>query len=211
MPLSSLPEELLREILLYCFYIPPEQFFDFPVPRWATYLTPKVKPLKLSQLLLVSKQWLRVGTPLLYSSLRLTQTTHTKAVAALVKANPNLGKAIRSLKLEGGYGNDLFTIVKLAPNITNLYVNLEILSSESIVGLRKSLPLMRPTNVWLRHFEYGRVNKKVAELRTLLMPLVKEKWNTMVSAFTLSLQTRLTRISSSRNLCICPSGLRWQT
>ena len=111
--------------------------------------------------MLVSKRWLRVGTPLLYSAVILWEPRHTKAVAALVKTHPALGKAIRMLRVEGGMGKDLYTIARNAPNVHALYLSVQMRSSEGISGLRRAMPMLNPTTLYLYSTTTRVTNKSV--------------------------------------------------
>ena len=180
MSTSALSEETLRDILSRCLLVSHAEFFKFPtqVPRHS-------KSSRNSRLLLVSKQWLRIGKPLLYSSVTLLTTIHTRSVAAVLKDDPKLGLAIRSMRLEGGYCKELQVIADLASNVKNLYINLEVLSSDSIVGLRKSLPLLHPTVLYLHQVNlYGlkKQNKNIDDLRRLLEASLTKRWDKLVSA-----------------------------
>ena len=94
---ATLPEELLKEILKYHFSVSEEMFFWFPhthpgrwQERYQTFRRKLAHP--PSGLLLVSKRWLRIGTPLLYSDVVILEQKHTKAISQLLTANPALGK-----------------------------------------------------------------------------------------------------------------------
>lgn len=117
MSILTLPEETLNEILSLCLRIHPDVFFGVCRP---TFYCPQ---LRSSHLLRVSKQWLRVGVPLLYQSVSITRTAHADAVAGVLQRTPELGRAIRNVRLDpraGGLGTRLCDIIKLAPNIERL-------------------------------------------------------------------------------------------
>lgn len=183
MPEKTLPEEILREILSYLFVTTPEVFCGFPsryhppLPlRNGGKARDKDRP---HDLLLVSKRWLRVATPLLYQSISIRTSAHAQAVATLIRANPNLGRAVRHLKLLGGYGRDLFTIAKAAPNVETLYLYISVKSSESVTGIKKALPLMNPTRLYLED-RPPHQNKKVDELHKALTESMAN-WTSLVS------------------------------
>ena len=86
---KKLPEELLREILSYRFAISPTEFclepsFD-PIGSRTRPIERGARPCQ--ELLLVSKRWLRVGTPLLYESLAIRTSEHERTVAKLLAEN----------------------------------------------------------------------------------------------------------------------------
>lgn len=183
---TKLPEELLREILSYCFTVPHESFCGFPT-RFHPPLADVHKvagPEACHNLLLVSKRWLRVGSPLLYESIAIRTSTHAQTVATLIKQNPILGRAVRRLKLLGGYGRDLNTIVKAAPNLQTVYLNMSMRSSDSITGIKKALSIMNPTRLYIEERPRKR-NKKTTELRDLLNAHLG-KWTSLVSVWLLT-------------------------
>lgn len=165
----KLPEELLREVLSYCFTIPHESFCGFPTRFHAPLADARrvAGPELSHNLLLVCKRWLRVGSPLLYESIALRTSTHAQTVAILIKQNPILGRAVRQLKLFGGYGKDLHTIVKAAPNLQTVYLNMSMRSSDTITGIKRALSIMNPTRLYIEERPRKR-NKKTSELRELL-------------------------------------------
>lgn len=117
MSILALPEETLNEILALCLRIHPDVFFG--VCRPAFYCPQS----RSSHLLRVSKQWLRVGAPLLYQSISISRTAHADAIAGVLQRTCELGRAIRNVRLDpraGGMGARLRGIVELAPNVERL-------------------------------------------------------------------------------------------
>ncbi|KIP08944.1 hypothetical protein PHLGIDRAFT_354460 [Phlebiopsis gigantea 11061_1 CR5-6] len=213
MPRRTIPDGLLHDILSACLTISPELFFRFPtqVPRTS-------RTSRNTQLLRVSKQWLRVGRPLLYSSLTLSEAARTKEVAFVLKHDPRLGRSIRYLRLEGGYCKELLTIVELASSIEGLYVNLEIESSDSIVGLRKSLHILKPRVLYLHQLNLAglrRQNKNITESREILESMISEHWAALKrvylsDAFPISatMAAALQNAPAAEEFSICTSDLK---
>ncbi|GJE89701.1 hypothetical protein PsYK624_058070 [Phanerochaete sordida] len=184
---ARLPEELLREnILILLLSTSEESFCVFPFSGclpWIIYRHsghPTSKPPPSCSALLVCKRWLRVGTPLLYESLSIWSPSHTKAVAALIRSNPIVGKAIRRLRIEGGCGKNLHTIVRHAPNVHTLYICVHVKASEGIAGLRKALPLLQPRKLYWQH-SYLRSNKPATEAKELLQKCIAGGWTSLRS------------------------------
>lgn len=181
---ATIPEELLREIFLYILGWNDKNFCFFPdhgCPRWMTSLDSRqYPPGSRTNVLLVCKKWMRIATPVLYEKVHLWNPRGTKAVAQLVKSNPDVGRAIRYLRLEGGMGRDLYTIVKNAPNIHTLWITPHVRASEGIVGLRKSLALLQPRKLCLLIRELKR-NKSSAEAERLITLAVAGTWKELVS------------------------------
>ena len=138
--------------------------------------------LQLGQLLLVSKQWLRIGTPILYRYLRLTSEERTQTVAQVLAANEGLGWAIRALRLEGGMGRELGEIMSRAPNIESLYLaRYSLRPTDSLAGLRRALPLLN-----VKHLYYGRnlrrrENEITKQVDAIVIAGMLTHWRELVS------------------------------
>ncbi|KAF5375371.1 hypothetical protein D9615_007920 [Tricholomella constricta] len=85
--------------------------------------------------LLVCKSWLRVATPLFYSVVVLRCRRQTEALSRTLFGNKMLGTFIQKLRLEGGFGQSVHTIVEAAPNITDLWLTLDISCFDNVTGL----------------------------------------------------------------------------
>lgn len=195
---AKLPEEIVRDILRLLLTPSPDAFFKFPgntaIPRWSAEFrfaswidfdaddvdSQAAALLRPSDVLLVSKRWLRIGTPLLYNSLRIWNSRQTKAIAQLFAASPQVGTAVRCLRIEGGMGKDFVTVVKNAPNIHSLYVSLYLKSSDSVTGLRKGLSLINPTALYMQG-GYYRHSKLYYEALGLIQTAIEKTWTRLVS------------------------------
>ncbi|GJE97710.1 hypothetical protein PsYK624_139310 [Phanerochaete sordida] len=168
---ALLPDELLHEILSYNVKVLRSDFLELDRDRhrWV------VGPSRNSDLLLVSKRWLRIGTPLLYECLQLTKPEHTSSVATLFRAQPNVGLAVRCLRLQGGLGRDLVHVAKYTPKLQHLLLDPQIKSADSIAGLKKAFPLFRASDLYLESdLAYWRHNKKVIAAWQLLYAYMRE-------------------------------------
>ncbi|KAJ7159496.1 hypothetical protein C8R46DRAFT_1001757, partial [Mycena filopes] len=101
----------------------------------------------LSTYLLVCKAWLRVSTPLLYNVVILRTTAQAVALAKVLAAHPEIGLFVKKLRLEGGFGSAMDTILAGTPNITDLFLTLLIESADSVQGLCSGLALVNPRRV----------------------------------------------------------------
>ena len=115
---------------------------------------------------------------MLYEKVLLTNTAQAKAVAQVVVANPTVGRAIKYLRLEGGMGKDLATIVKCAPNIHTLWITLHLLAAESITGLRKTITLLQPRKFYFHMAE--RRNKTTEKVKELIISSIAQSWASLV-------------------------------
>ena len=178
---ALLPDEALSIILAFCLVIPPDIFLQFPVEKHSDSHAYQRK--KRLSYLLVSKRWNKVAKPPLYTSVVLRKNAHTKAVAAVLQDTPGLGKHIHALRLEGGYGRDFSYIVAVSPNIKHLYLNLELMSSDTIAGLRKSLTTMDPETFYAHQvslFGLSHNNQIVVELRAIMETCISSRWANLV-------------------------------
>ncbi|GJE91927.1 hypothetical protein PsYK624_080790 [Phanerochaete sordida] len=167
--MDKLPEEILREILSYNILIRREAFLLLELP--GEYTSRARNP----QLLRVSKRWLRIGTPLLYTFLWLATPEQVAAVAALFRAHPHVGRAVRGLQLEGGFGRELVPLVRAAPNVEDVYLHLGIKSADSVAGLTKALALFDPSGLYVG-LQTWRDNASKRAVWAALHTCVTEKW-----------------------------------
>jgi hypothetical protein len=100
-----------------------------------------------SAFLVVSKAWLRVATPLLYNVVVIRSKAQAQALAATLNANPALGRFIKKLRVEGGFAISMLKILQNSPNITDLFLSLEIPRPDNACGLLRGLHLINPVRV----------------------------------------------------------------
>ncbi|KAF7335267.1 F-box domain-containing protein [Mycena sanguinolenta] len=172
---NSLPDEIISEILSPALKVPDELFSDnSDVSPFATNSE------STSAYLLVCKSWLRVATPLLYNVVILRSKAQAKALSLALSQNPDLGRFIKKLRVEGGYGPPMRIILQCAPNITDLFLSFVIYSSDSTSGLCKGLPLINPTRLILRDlFHRPLENKMISQLTEALIQSLP-KWDRLV-------------------------------
>ncbi|KIP01526.1 hypothetical protein PHLGIDRAFT_131224 [Phlebiopsis gigantea 11061_1 CR5-6] len=205
---SRLPEELIREILSYLLATDETTFCAFTEygrprcrgSRWRELVQHRAP--SRTRPLLVSKQWLRIGTPLLYEKVFLFETSRTKIMAQLVKANPAVGRAIRYLRLEGGMGKDFSAIVKHAPNIHTLWITANVRGADSIAGLRKAAQMMQPRTLYFTSNSF-RINKAKEEIEKIVSSAIAERWTSLESAMFCD-NSRI-GVDLSRALCSAPA------
>jgi hypothetical protein len=180
---NVLPDELIKEILTPALKVSDELFSDTSsTSPFSTYSR------STSAYLVVAKGWLRVATPLLYHVVVLRSKAQAQALEAALRNNPQLGTYIKKLRIEGGYGTALYSIIKSAPNVTDLFVSLEIWSSDSVSGLCRGLPKMNPTRVILHDPPKRIFNSLVDKLFDVLCECVKS-WERLVCCHFLLLCT----------------------
>ncbi|KAK7024059.1 F-box domain-containing protein [Favolaschia claudopus] len=175
MPDNSLPDELISEILWPALKISDNVFSN----------TSHVSPFSsygesTSAYLLVCKSWLRVATPLLYSVVVLRSKAQAKALAAALSGNPQLGRFIKKLRVEGGFGPSMQTVLRCSPNITDLFLTLEIFSSDHTGGLCKGLSFINPSRLILQNFRRKALDNKMVSQMLEALAKASSKWNNLV-------------------------------
>ncbi|KAJ7223495.1 hypothetical protein GGX14DRAFT_427694 [Mycena pura] len=149
MPDTSLPDEIISEILSPALKVADDAFSDTSeVSPFAHYSE------STSAYLLVCKSWLRVATPLLYNVVVLRSKAQAKALERALSGNKHLGQFIKKLRVEGGYGQPMHTILKCASNVSDLCLTLHIFSPDSTEGLCKGLCFINPICLILRDVPY---------------------------------------------------------
>ena len=214
-----LPEEILSQILRYAIVPDPDTFLD-PAHDRAYFHTPQspasseaVKPsspLGGVHLLLVSKRWLRIGTPLLFVSLWLSTSAHTTSVAHMLAVNPTLGASVRDLRLEGGFGEGLDMIVHHAPNLKHVHLGYMLQAWDPIEGLLAVLPKINVRRFYVGHMNYNgsggpRAGKKHLSVSKLLDTAIAKTWTQLVYlSLSSSYSPRSSNIFDVAELCPPP-------
>lgn len=205
---ESLPEELIYDILRSCIVASPETFLD-PANSRAFFRRPDAPPSPIgsSHLLLVSKRWRRIGTPLLYTSLWLSKAFHTLTVADLFQSYPSLAERVIDLRLEGGFVPQILDLIRLAPNIRNVYLSWHLDKLDDTTSLHKALRCLQPKTLYLGHQrEDVGLRQQSAALSTLVDSLVSEGWQSLVRRVA-RLQSCNKLICCSRNMCISHTAI----
>ncbi|KAJ6500837.1 hypothetical protein C8R45DRAFT_863664 [Mycena sanguinolenta] len=168
----SLPDEIISEILSPALKVSDELFCN------NSDVSPFAKNSEsTSAYLLVCKSWLRVATPLLYNTVILRSKAQAKALSIALAANKELGQFIKKLRVEGGYGSPMLIILKCSPKISDIFLSLEIYSSDNTGGLCKGLHFINPTRLILRDPIYKTLeNKMVSQLLETLVETIS-KWD----------------------------------
>ncbi|KAJ7237745.1 hypothetical protein B0H12DRAFT_1138509 [Mycena haematopus] len=169
---NSLPDEIISEILSPALKVSDELFCD------QSDISPFAKNSEsTSAYLLVCKPWLRVATPLLYNTVVLRSKAQAKALSVALYGNKELGKFIKKLRVEGGYGPPMHIILQCSPNISDLFLSFILYSSDNTSGLCKGLRLINPTRLILQDLMYKPLeNKMVSQLVEALVDSIS-KWD----------------------------------
>jgi F-box-like len=172
---SQLPDEIIKEILAPALHVPDETFADTALRAspFATY------GLSSSTISVVCKSWLRVATPLLYDTVVLRSKAQAQALAAALKRDSQLGAFIKKLRIEGGYGNAIFEILKRSLHITDIWISTALWSNESAAGYAKGFLLVNPCRLIVvdDRLKTSAIRNCVYEA---LVDAIKQKWHILV-------------------------------
>ncbi|KAJ7175405.1 hypothetical protein C8R46DRAFT_1078760 [Mycena filopes] len=153
-----LPDEIISEILSPALSVSDDEFSDAsPNSPFARYSESS------SAFLLVCKSWLRVATPLLYNVVVLRSKAQASALDSALRNGNDLGRFVKKLRIEGGYGSCMQKIIAATPNVTDLFISVDIWSSDNVSGLVKGLPSMNPVRVVFHEAQYNRKRNKNSE------------------------------------------------
>ncbi|KAG6910390.1 hypothetical protein DXG01_011105 [Tephrocybe rancida] len=168
---GHLPDEIIREILFPALRVPDEIFRSSEaVSPFSNYSE------STSAFLVVCKSWLRVATPLLYSIVVLRSKPQAQALERALRGNSLLGTFINKLRVEGGLGSSMYNVLRLAPNMEELWLSLHIWSSDSVSGLCRGLPLANPRRLILYDDQHPfSTNAASRQLLDILCQCIK-KW-----------------------------------
>ncbi|KAH6909302.1 hypothetical protein BKA70DRAFT_1562148 [Coprinopsis sp. MPI-PUGE-AT-0042] len=171
---SQFPDEIIKEILAPALYVPDETFADTALKAspFATY------GLSSSTILVVCKSWLRVATPLLYDTVVLRSKAQAQALAVVLKKDNQLGTFVKKLRIEGGYGNAIFEILKRSPHLTDIWISTALWSNESVAGYAKGLLLVDPRRLIVvdDRLKTSVIRERVHEA---LDEAIKQKWKNL--------------------------------
>ncbi|KAJ7073979.1 hypothetical protein C8F01DRAFT_1010158 [Mycena amicta] len=176
---NNTPDEILTEILRPLLKHSDAAFCDTSEKPLLA-----VRRFKVSSYLLVNKAWLRASTPLLYNVVILRTTAQATALESVLKRYPDIGNYILKLRVEGGFGTAMHTILKCARRLRELFISLVFPASDNVKGLCSGLPLVNPHSVYLydRNHNLGgngfAKNKKVDELFQTIVSIIP-KWNNL--------------------------------
>ncbi|KAJ7049904.1 hypothetical protein C8F01DRAFT_1180815 [Mycena amicta] len=174
---ETLPYEIISEILSPLLKVPDELFSNNKaVSPFAQYAKPST-----SAYLVVCKKWLHAATPLLYNIVVLRSLAQAEALAKVLAVHNGLGNHIRKLRVEGGYGDAMLTILGSAPNLTDLFLSLEIWSGNSTDGLCQGLPLVNPTRLIIHEGNTMRKSKMVTNLIDAVGTAITDSWDKLTS------------------------------
>ncbi|EJD39069.1 hypothetical protein AURDEDRAFT_116271 [Auricularia subglabra TFB-10046 SS5] len=172
--MARLADELLEWILAPPLHVPDEMFADpgpvSPFSR-ATF--------SASDVLLVCKSWMRVATPALYATVVIRSTAQAQALALALSRNPQFGRYVRKLRLEGAYGEYTREFIQHMRYADDFCFALSVRSSDDIGGLDMAFRTLNPTRVILTLPPLRDNPKYRALLSKLAAALVDWRWTVL--------------------------------
>ncbi|KAJ7605884.1 hypothetical protein FB45DRAFT_1068973 [Roridomyces roridus] len=173
----AIPDEIIHEILSPALSV-SDDAFSAHMPLWEYRACRGRRVESSSAILLVCKAWLRVATPLLYHTIILGSKGQAQALSVALRRNPELGRLIRKLRLQSGYGSSLHQILQTTTKLTDIFIPLEFDEGDDACGLCRGIPLIDPVRVIIT---YAPFKATTAGVRTLVGVLVKyiPKWKNL--------------------------------
>lgn len=174
---DKLPDELIKNILTPGLAVSDDKFTSKDISSFFRYDNPSS-----SVVLEVCKQWLRIATPLLYHTVVVRTKAQSNALEYTLRANKPLGLFVKKLRLEGGYGVSMGTILLATPNVTDVFLSLKILSKDNVSGLCRSLSSLDPVRVIIHDSDDEKLNRAFEQVVAQLCECIPE-WKRMVCGF----------------------------
>ncbi|KAJ7605914.1 hypothetical protein FB45DRAFT_464044 [Roridomyces roridus] len=172
----NVPDEIIHEILSPGLFVADDAFTAISSSSPTRSSTESS-----SAILLVSKSWLRVATPLLYHTVILRSKGQAQALAAALRANPTLGRFIKKLRVEGGYAISMHKILQTAKNLTDICFGLQFQLGDNVCGLCRGLPLINPVRVVLAHtVKRGSISEQTRKFVDILVECIP-KWKNLTT------------------------------
>ncbi|KAL5525637.1 hypothetical protein ACEPAG_6973 [Sanghuangporus baumii] len=143
---DSLPDELVKEILSDILTVPEDEFSHVgPLSPFGRKVSSS------SDVLLVSKRWLRIGTPLLHECIVLRSSAQADALYGFIrgKTGSQVNGYVRRIRLEGSFGAVVGKIFAVLPDISDLYSRLPSHRGENVNSLLQGLLRVNPIRLIL--------------------------------------------------------------
>ncbi|CAK5278402.1 unnamed protein product [Mycena citricolor] len=142
----QLPDEIISEIITPALHLDDGAFSS--MERYSPFRFEESS----SAYLLVCKSWLRVATPLLYHTVVLRSIAQAQSLAITLTSNPDLGRFIKKLRVEGGFGSWMKTVLENSKHLTDIWLIICCLEDcEDVSGLRCGLRYINPVRLILFH------------------------------------------------------------
>lgn len=183
--MDQLSDELLTEFLSPALVVSDELLCD------ASHISPfALAAHPVSDVLLVCKRWLRVGTPLLYEAVVVRSTTQAQVLQMALSRNPGFGRYTKRLRFEGPYAQCIAPAIQTLQHVYTLCFTLSVFGDDDISGLRLALQTFNPARVILtmaRGKDHERRQNAIYELCVAI-----QTWSNLVSCARRACESALT-------------------
>ena len=104
-------------------------------------------------------------------------------VVLTLKHNGELGPLVRQVRIEGGYGNSIFEILKRTPYVVDLCVSTSLWSDETAAGYLKGLSLVNPRRVIIHDDDAKKSSGPRKKVYEALSTAAKANWSNIVGLY----------------------------
>jgi len=172
---DRLADELLREILAPPLRVSDSMFCNIE------HVSPFSKvDHSASDVLLVCKRWMRVGTPALYHTVVIRSTAQAFAFNAAVTRNVEFGRYIKKFRLEHSYPRYITKdIVAAMPNIEALCIPTGVLGTDRPNDVYALLDQVRPQHLVIVNYRRHQSNVTSRKLLAKICETISQ-WNGLV-------------------------------
>ena len=170
--LSSLPDELLHLILAELLFVDYDMF-SHRSP--AQLLARRAEAKSLS---LVCRCWRRVLVPITLETVILNSELEAKTFSSMLRLK-HVGPYIKKLRIEGGYGRFIHSILSNMSGLAFISVSLDIPSKDKAGGLCSGLKLINPKHLILRDSKVLG-NQGVINVIDVLIECMTSVWSNLV-------------------------------
>jgi hypothetical protein len=165
-----LPDELLHLILAQPLFVDYDMF-SHRSPAQLLARRAEATPLSL-----VCRRWRRVVVPIIHETVILTSESEAKTLVSMLR---HVGPYIKKLRIEGGYGRPIHTILSNIPGLAFICVSLNIPSKNKAGGLCSGLKLINPKHLILRDPK-ALGNQGVINVVDVLIECMTSVWSNLV-------------------------------
>ena len=166
-----LPDELLHLILAH------QLFVDYDMFSHRSPAQLLARRDEATSLPLVCRRWRRVVVPIIYETVILTSESEANALVSTMLEH--VGPYIKKLRIEGGYGWPIHTILSNIPKLAFISVSLDIPSENKADGLCSGLKLINPKHLIL-HDSDILSNQEVSNVVDVLIECMTSVWSNLV-------------------------------
>jgi hypothetical protein len=125
---------------------------------------------------LVCRRWKRGVVPIFHETVILTSESEANTFVYMLR---DVGPYVKKLRIEGGYGRPIHTILSNIPGLAFISVSLNIPSKQKARGLCSGLKLINPKHVILRDSK-GLGNQGVSNAVDVLIERMTSVWSNLV-------------------------------